>query len=97
MGHILRFFGHDHRVHRLVLHLQLRMLEAGGAKVFGVFVERECVAAVGVHQHVDGEERALRGPVRLGSITTSRRAIRPRGTNARKTLANNSRLCRREC
>ena len=37
---VLRLAGHHHRVHRLVLDRQLRILEAGGSQVLGIFRRR---------------------------------------------------------
>ena len=55
---------HHDGAHRLVLDRQARTLKSGGLQVLGVLLEGERAAGLGVHQHVDGEQRALQ---RLGA------------------------------
>ena len=73
------------------------MLKPGGLQVLGIFREGERAAALSVDQHVDGEQCAFAGPRAAGLHDHVADGDPPARHKAAYTLANSSRLCRREC
>ena len=60
-GRRLSAAGHHHRVHRLVFDGQLRGGKPGALQVLGILRQGKCATAIGIDQHIDGEQGPFDG------------------------------------